>query len=165
MEVSGEIDREYLTQLFDYKEGSLYWRVNRGYQPCLGKRAGRMTPAGYVSIEIDGKPHQAHRLVWIYHFGDFDGFIDHIDGNRSNNKIENLRLCDRTQNAHNRKRCKNNKTGVKGVRVRPDSKKFEARICVNRKRFVLGSFDDLELAELVMFMAREKYHGAFANHG
>jgi hypothetical protein len=92
-------------------------------------------------------------------------FIDHIDGDRANNKIENLRLCDKTQNARNRKRCKRNTTGVKGVRIRSDSGKYEARICAGTKRIVLGSFDNLELAELVMFMAREKYHGAFANHG
>ena len=161
----GEIDPAYVRHLFDYKDGSLYWRVNRGYQQCAGKRAGRTTPAGYVSIEVDNIPHQAHRLIWAYHFGSTDLFIDHIDGDRSNNRIENLRSCDKTQNAHNRKRCKRNKTGVKGVRVRPDSGKFEARITLHKRRYVLGSYDDLELAELVVCMAREKLHGAFTNHG
>jgi hypothetical protein len=122
-------------------------------------------PSGYVSIEIDGKPHQAHRLIWAYHYGPANMFIDHIDGDRANNKVENLRLCTRTQNAHNRKRCKRNTSGIKGIRIRSDNEKYEARITLNNKRIVLGSFDDIELAELVMYMAREKYHGAFANHG
>ena len=160
-----EIDPAYLRRLFEYKDGDLYWRVNRGRQRCTGKKAGRLTPYGYVSVEIDGKSHQAHRLVWIYHFGLIDGLIDHIDGNRSNNRLENLRQCDRHQNAHNRRICRRNKTGVKGVRVRPDNGKYEARINALNKRIVLGSFDDLEFAELVISMAREKYHGVFANHG
>jgi len=161
----GEIDPGYVRCLFEYEDGNLYWRSNRGYQPCAGNLAGRITPAGYVSIEVDGVPHQAHRLIWIYHFGATDLFIDHIDGNRANNRIENLRSCSMTQNAHNRKRCKRNKTGVKGVRFRADSGKFEARITLNKKRYVLGSYDDLELAELVVCMARDKLHGEFANHG
>lgn len=161
----GEIDPDYLRYLFKYKDGHLYWRDTPGRAAFKSKKAGRSTPYGYISIEIDGIPHQAHRLVWIYHFGTTKKFIDHIDGNRSNNKIDNLRLCDRFENAHNRKRCKRNKTGVKGVRVRPDNGRYEVRIAVRNKRLVLGSYDDLELAELVMVMAREKYHGSFANHG
>jgi hypothetical protein len=159
------IDPTYLRYLFDYKDGHLYWKNTPGRASVQGKQAGRYTPYGYISVEIDGVPHQAHRLIWIYHNGATDMFIDHIDGNRSNNIIENLRVCTRIENGYNRKRCKRNTTGVKGIRVRPDSGKYEVRISVNKKRFVLGSYQDFELAELVMFMAREKFHGAFANHG
>jgi len=160
-----EIDPIKIRSLFEYQDGHLYWRINRGFQRCSGKRAGRLTPYGYVSIEIDGKSHQAHRLIWAYHYGVSAMFIDHIDGDRANNKIENLRVCTKIQNAHNRKRCKRNTSGIKGIRIRSDSGKYEARITVNNKRIVLGSFEDIDLAELVMFMAREKHHGAFANHG
>jgi hypothetical protein len=161
----GEIDPVILRSIFDYKDGELFWKQNRGYQPCAGNKAGRNTPYGYISVELNGRPYQAHRLVWAYHFGATDKLIDHIDGDRSNNRIENLRLCDRFENAHNRKKCRRNTTGVKGVRLRSDSGRFEARITMRGKRMVLGSYDDLELAELVVCMAREKYHGAFANHG
>jgi hypothetical protein len=161
----GEIDPDYLRYLFEYKDGHLYWKDTPRRHATKGKKAGRQTPNGYITVEIDGTPYQEHRLIWSYHNGDADMMIDHIDGNRSNNKIENLRLCTRVQNSHNRKRCSRNTTGVKGIRVRPDNGKYEVRITVNKKRFVFGSYRDLELAELVMVMAREKLHGEFANHG
>lgn len=160
-----QVSKSYLEYLFEYRDGHLYWKNTPNRHAFAGKKAGRLTPTGYISIEIDGNPYQAHRLIWILHNGEIGSMIDHIDGNRSNNKIENLRSCDRCQNMHNRKKCKANTTGVKGVRLRSDSGKYEARIVVRGKRHVLGSYKDLELAELVMQMAREKYHGKFANHG
>jgi len=132
------LTKDFIHSLFEYKDGNLIWKVKN----TKGKEAGALRPTGYVVVEIDSKPVMAHWLVWIMHNGNFDGYIDHIDGNRSNNKI-----------------------GIKGVRVRKDSSKYEARITVNKKRIVLGSYKDLELAELVMIMAREKYHGVYAKHG
>jgi len=160
-----EIDQNYLQELFVYSDGNLIWKNTSGRHNCAGKVAGRLTPYGYVSVEVNGKPHQAHRLIWVYHNGNTDFYIDHINGIRSDNRIENLRPCTKTQNAHNRKKCKRNSTGVKGIRLRSDSGKFEARITLNKKRVVLGSYENLEFAELVVIMAREKYHGDFANHG
>jgi hypothetical protein len=160
-----EIDQCLMHHLFDYIDGHLYWKINRGGFKCKGAKAGRVSPYGYTIIEINGVPYQEHHLVWLFHYGKMPAMLDHIDGNRSNNKVDNLRECTRAQNMHNRKICKRNTVGVKGVRFRKDNKKYEARIAVNQKRFVLGSFDDLELAELVMQMAREKFHGAFFNHG
>jgi hypothetical protein len=150
-----------LHSLFEYKDGDLIWKVKN----TKGKIAGSLKPTGYTVIEVDGKNIMAHRLVWIMHNGNFEGYIDHIDGNRSNNRIENLRVVDRTKNQWNRKISHNNPIGVKGVRFRKDSNKFEARLTVNGKRMVLGSFKDLELAQLVVMEARNKYHKEFANHG
>ena len=155
------LTKDFIHSLFEYKNGNLIWKVKN----TKGKVAGALRPTGYVSIEINSKPIMAHCLVWIMHNGSFDGYIDHIDGNRSNNKIENLRVVTWTQNQWNRKISNNNKIGIKGVRIRKDSNKYEARITVNKKRIVLGSYKDLELAELVMIMAREKYHGVYAKHG
>jgi hypothetical protein len=153
-----EIDQEIVQSLFEYKDGDLIWK-----NKC--KKAGSLKPTGYIVIEINNKNIMAHRLVWLYHNKKINGFIDHIDGDRSNNRIENLRMVNRIQNQWNRKISANNKTGIKGIRIRPDNNKFEARIAVNGKRIVLGSFEDLELAELVMQVARDKFHGVYANHG
>jgi uncharacterized protein YkuJ len=153
-----DISHTLVKSLFDYKDGNLYWKKNN-------KLAGSLKPLGYIVIEVNNVNIMAHRLVWLYHNEHLDGYIDHIDGNRSNNRIENLRIATKAQNSWNRKNNFNNKTGVKGVRLRKDNNKFEVRICVNKKRYVLGSYDDLELAELVMMEARDKYHGKFANHG
>ena len=156
-----EIDPVKLHSLFEYKDGNLIWKIKN----TKGKVAGSLKPTGYKVIEVDGKNIMAHRLVWIMHNGNFDGYIDHIDGNRANNRIENLRIVDKVKNQWNRKISHNNKIGIKGIRLRKDNNKFEARICVNSKRIVLGSFDDLELAKLVIIEARNKYHKEFANHG
>ena len=156
-----EIDPVKLHELFDYKEGNLVWKCKN----TKGKIAGSLKPHGYTIVEIDGKPIMAHWIVWIMHNGLFDGQIDHIDGNRSNNKIENLRVVTQAQNQWNRKISSNNTVGVKGVRLRKDSKKYEVRIAVCGKRIVLGSYKDLELAELVSIEARKKYHGVYAKHG
>jgi hypothetical protein len=147
--------------LFYYKDGILYWKTKKN----LNKVAGSLKPTGYTVVEVFGKNIMAHRIIWAMHFGDTNYFIDHIDGNRSNNKIENLRIVNRTLNQWNRKISRNSSTGIKGVRLRKDNGKFEARLCVNKKRLVLGSFDDIELAEFVMQIARDHYHGEYANHG
>jgi hypothetical protein len=156
-----EIDPVKLHELFDYKEGNLVWKCKN----TKGKIAGSLKPHGYTIVEIDGKPIMAHWIVWIMHNGSFDGQIDHIDGNRSNNKIENLRVVTQAQNQWNRKISANNTIGVKGIRLRKDTNKYEARITVCGKRIVLGSYKDLELAELVAKEARLKYHKQYANHG
>jgi hypothetical protein len=159
--MSFEIDPVKLHSLFEYKDGDLIWKTKK----FKGKIAGSLKPTGYKVIEIGGKNIMAHRLVWAMHNGNFEGYIDHIDGNRSNNCIKNLRVVNRVQNQWNRKISHNNKLGIKGIRLRKDSNKYEARISINGSRLVLGSFDDLELAELVVMEARNKYHKEFANHG
>jgi hypothetical protein len=156
-----DINPAELHSLFDYKDGVLTWKQGRK----KGKVAGSLKPTGYTVVEIKNQNIMAHRLVWIMHNGSIDGQVDHINGNRSDNRIENLRVVTDYQNQWNRKIGKNNTIGIKGIRLRKDNNKYEARLCVNNKRIVLGSFDDLELAELVVMEARDKYHGKFANHG
>lgn len=153
-----DISHNLVKSLFDYKDGHLYWKKNN-------KLAGSLKPTGYIVIEVNEKNIMAHRLVWLYHHETLNGFVDHIDGNKSNNKIENLRIATKAQNCWNKKIYPTNKVGIKGIRKRSDTNKYEVRISVNNKRLVLGSYDDLELAELVMIEARDKHHKEFANHG
>ena len=153
-----DIDHTLVKSLFNYKDGDLYWKKNN-------KMAGSLKPTGYIVVEVNNKNMMAHRLIWMYHYGKADQFIDHIDGNKSNNKIENLRLATKSENCLNKKITTLNKTGCKGVRFRKDTGKYEARISYNKNRIILGSFDNLELADLVAKEARDKYHKEFANHG
>jgi hypothetical protein len=157
----GKIDQKKLHDLFEYKNGDLIWKVKN----CKGKKAGSLKPHGYIQIEIDNKNYSAHRLIWIMHNANFEGQIDHINGNRCDNRIENLRVVTQYQNQWNRKISRNNTVGIKGIRWRKDLKKFEVRLCVDGKQKGFGCFKDLELAELVMVMVREKHHGIYANHG
>jgi hypothetical protein len=156
-----DINPVELHSLFDYKDGVLTWKQGRK----KGRVAGSLKPTGYIVVEINDKGVMAHRIIWSMHNGSFDGQVDHINGNRSDNRIENLRLATVLQNSWNRKNNKNNKTGVKGVHQIKATNNYQARICIGNKRLVLGTFDDLELAELAVSEARNKYHGEFANHG
>ena len=91
-------------------------------------------------------------------------YVDHIDGDKTNNKIENLREATVSQNRFNSKLQSNNKSGVKGVHFNKNYKKWIAQITVNYKVLYLGSYDDIELAELVVQEARSTKHGVFARH-
>jgi len=109
---------------------------------------------------MQGKQWLSHRLIYIMHKGAAPKYIDHINGDSQDNRIENLRSCTIQNNACNQKIHPKNNTGVKGVTRLGN--KFRAKIWVNYKQIHLGVFEDLELAELVAIEARNKYHGAFA---
>ena len=159
------LTQEYLHQLFEYKNGNLYWKENRGNNKICGKKAGSVDKQGYLIIRINKKAYKTHRLMFLYHYGFIPNCIDHIDGNKINNNINNLREATRSQNGCNSKIKKNNTSGVKNVSWSKTNKKWVVQIRKNGKFLYRGFFDDLELAELVAIEARDKYHGKFANHG
>jgi hypothetical protein len=99
-----------------------------------------------------------HRLIWAFHHGSLNGMdVDHIDGNRDNNKIENLRLATRQQNNQNlRKAKKNNALGVLGVSIKAG--RFCAQISLNRTVKHLGLFDTVEEAHQAYLEAKRKIH-------
>lgn len=101
--------------------------------------------AGYPRIRINKKQYMAHRLAWLYVYGYMPNLIDHIDGNKSNNVISNLRECNKRQNALNRTAPKNSQSGVKGVR-KIYSNKYVSRACVNGEQYHLGTFKTIEEA-------------------
>jgi hypothetical protein len=154
-------------ELFEYKDGFLYWKVDRGSRKLKGKKAGRKHPTGYVSVKIRelGKEFGAHRIVFCMHHGYLPKMIDHINLCPSDNRLENLRECTASQNQHNKSTYANSTTGVKNVTFSQRMKKYKVEVAYNSKTHLFGFFEDLELAELVATEARNKYHGAFANHG
>ena len=92
-------------------------------------------------------------------------YIDHIDGNPLNNKIENLRECTHQQNHFNERKPKNNTSGIKGVSFHKPTKKWRATVFLNYKQHYLGLFKDIKEAEKACIEFRNKHHGEFANHG
>lgn len=158
------ITQDYVKQLLEYRDGELYWKVSRG-KAKVGAKAGYLNQIGYFQTQVNGKLYLNHRLIFLMHHGYLPQYLDHIDGNTLNNKIENLRAATLTQNQYNRKLNKNNSSGVKGVWWRKDIKKWRVSFKINGKEKSFGVFDNLELAELVAQEARTKYHGAFVNHG
>jgi hypothetical protein len=159
------ITKEFLHEMFEYKNGILYRKKSAGIQK-IGDVAGHLkNDTGYITIRVDGKYHAAHRLIWMMHYGEFPKLIDHIDGNRNNNLLSNLRSTDRFGNAQNRKLHKNNTSGAKGVLWNKQTCKWTANVISNRKRRFLGYFDSFEDADEFACLARDMLHGEYANHG
>jgi hypothetical protein len=151
-----ELTAEQLHEIFEYRDGDLYWKPSK---------AGAIAGGGYYQTGIQGKYFKNHRLIFLMHHGYLPDLIDHIDGNRLNNKIENLRPATRSQNLFNSMKSKSNKSGVKGVSWRESMKKYRARLYANKKTYELGHFEKLEDAEKAIIEARKKHHGEFANKG
>jgi hypothetical protein len=157
--------QEQLLSLFEYRDGELFYKKSPLPKIKVGSKAGTINSEGYGKVSIDGKKHSMHRVVFLMMHGYVPDFIDHINGNRADNKIENLRACSRQENGQNASFRKRNKTQIKNVSWKTANSKYQVDITVDSKKKYIGVFDDLELAELVAMEARNKYHGAFANHG
>ena len=150
---------------FEYRDGNLYWRHDRGSKKCKGKMAGTLVAKGYLRVRVRelGGAILVHRIVFAMHQGHLPAEVDHINGNKLDNRIENLREVSRSQNRMNTVGSGQNKSGCKNVYFYRN--KWGVRLVVNKKSLFIGVFENLELADLVAHAAREKYHGDYANHG
>jgi len=158
------ITQKLLKELFEYKDGDLYWLVDMIPNKTKGNKAGRLHKNGYFRTSIAKKLYTNHRLIFLYHYGYLPKFVDHIDGNKLNNKIENLREATISQNAQNSKKPNNNKSGVKGVDWSKIHKKWRVQINVDGKQKYFGTYFDLNVAKFVADTMRYKYHGQFARN-
>jgi hypothetical protein len=150
---------------FKYINGELIWKVTLSNRAFVGKKAGSFRKDGYTFVCVNKKRYGIHQIIFAMHNGYIPKEIDHIDGNPSNNKIENLREANRAENAQNQKLTSKNKSGVKGVSWHKGAKKWVVQLMSNRVHKYIGLFEDLELAELVSIEAKDKYHKEFACHG
>lgn len=159
------ITQKRIHELFEYREdGNLISKNTRGGNAKAGMVAGCLQPSGYIRLRIDGTDRQLHRMIFLYHHGQIaEGMeIDHIDGDKANNRIENLRQVTKSQNNQNAKIRSDNTSGTKGVYKQRN--KWISQITINKKQLYLGSYNTLEQAEMVVKEAREKYHGEYARH-
>ena len=134
---------------------------------CLipGRKRHPWVPTGpYLTLNIGQEKLYLHRLVWQYHTGEVPSRIDHKDGDKRNNKIENLRLCSAAQNQYNSARKINNKSGAKGVveHKKCKYKKWQAKITVDKKIISLGYFATVEEARAAYNTAARLYAKEFA---
>lgn len=126
------------------------------------KQVGQPNEEGYIRLRYKGTELRAHRVIWTMINGDIpEGMlIDHIDGIKSNNRIENLRLATRTQNNANKKH--NYEHGLpKGI-VQVPSGRFRARLYHKGVNYSLGTHDTVEEAELAYNTKAKEIHGEFA---
>ncbi|MDX3926753.1 MAG: HNH endonuclease [Shinella sp.] len=152
------------TGLFRWKRKAGDERYDRAWNKRLaGKLAGNYDRVGYLYIGIDGQKYAGHRLAWLIIHGDIpDMDIDHKDGDRSNNRIRNLRLASDSQNQANMKLPCNNTSGCKGVSWHKSNKAWQARIIVGGKKIHLGSFPNKSLAIEAYVTAARSHHGEYA---
>jgi len=147
---------------YDPETGLFTWLSNRGGKAFAGSVAGSVNRRGYVELTIACRKWLAHRLAWYYMHGAVPVAVDHINGNRQDNRLENLREVTRSENQCNRGVLANNTSGYAGVSWHKKSKAWVVRLMKNGKSHMIGYFKDLELAGLVASEARSLYHGTFA---
>jgi hypothetical protein len=156
--------------LFDYDSvtGDLIWANPSTNSLKVGDTAGSLDPKGHIRITVGTTRTSVHRIIWEMHNGKIpDGFvIDHIDCNKSNNRLENLRLANSLENARNRPKDYNSTSGYKGVTIRknrPNS--CRAAIKVNGVNINLGTFpntpEGLREDARAYDAAAIKHHGDF----
>lgn len=147
-------------RLFNYdpETGVLTWRVTNSNRARKGSIAGSHDGNGYLQVRFMGKKYRVHRVVFLHFYGRWpDMEIDHINGNRSDNRIANLRDVSRSVNQQNmRSALSNNKTGVLGVSV--INGKYMAFIQTNGKSHYLGGFETEEEAQSAYLSAKRNCH-------
>jgi len=155
-----------ITQVHKYifdDDGKLVWKCKKAHAiHNIGDEAGTTNKRGYKIVVLNKKHYRIHKIIWFIHYGDWPETIDHIDGNTSNNRIENLRKVSLAQNAMNRKIAKNNTSGITGVYFCSTWKRWKAEIKFHSKKVNLGSFDSFEDAVNARLIAEKKYHGEFS---
>lgn len=158
-----ETIREWIS--YDSSSGEFVFLKSPNRRKPIGSRAGTKDKNGYIQITILGKTHMGHRVAFLLHHGWIaTTFIDHKDGDPSNNKIENLRPANRNQNGANAKISKRNTTGIKGVYFDKSLRKFVARIKTEGKQIFIGCYEQIADAKHAIEEARKNYHGEFARN-
>lgn len=147
-ELRAVLNYDPLTGLFTYRV--------RWFKCHAGERAGSLKQNGYVRIGFNGRQYFAHRLAWLYVHGECPFMVDHRNGVRHDNRIDNLRPATHAINSQNRTTQKNNRLGIAGVRAARG--KFRASIFAGGRERYLGAFETAEQARLAYVDAKRVLH-------
>lgn len=159
-----DIEIEELRSLLDFnpETGELTWKVSRS-RVKRGDLAGRIGDQGYVTVGLRGGFYRGHRLGFAIHYGRWaSGLLDHINRNRSDNRICNLRECTNAENLRNTGLYASNRSGRKGAYFDKTAGKWRALIRVSGKKIYLGYFDTVDAAGDAYDRAAIEHFGEFA---
>jgi len=152
------LTHERLTSVLDYDPKTGVFK-RRKATAVRGNVVGYARPDGYYCVGIDRKKYLAHRLAWFYVFGVWpEHEIDHIDQNKLNNRIANLRDATPSMNQHNRGIPSRNSTGYQGVSFEARTCKWVAQIVAQRKHYFLGRFNSPAAAHEAYLAAKRIHH-------
>ncbi len=151
--------------LYDTATGLFTFKAKRSNRKA-GQVAGTMHPGGYLRLNVNKRCYYAHRLAWLYCYGYYPpDEIDHINGNRTDNRIANLRCATRCENGTNTQKKCTNTSGYKGVHFNSKLNKWCAQATVNRKAHHLGVFARIEDARDAYRSFMSSQRGDFFNPG
>jgi len=140
-----------------YPDTGVLIRLVHSGNAKAGSIAGCVASNGYVIIKVNGRAYKAHRLAWLIMIGEWPvGDIDHIDRDRANNRFSNLRRATTRENTQNVDAKSKNIAGLRGVS--PHASKWRARIRIDNRLKLLGSFDTPELAHAAYIEAKRRLH-------
>lgn len=155
------ITKDHVLSLLTYENatGHLIWKKNVGGRYRKGLRAGRVAKTGYREVGLYGHLYLEHRIVWLIFNRSFpSNQIDHINRIKTDNRIENLRVCNTSENHQNMHAPRTNTSGVVGVVWSKHSSKWQAQIGLKGKTIYLGLFDTIAEAAKARHEAELKYH-------
>lgn len=136
------LDAILRNHFYDSDAGTFIRKSQTTNSPKSGEESSNVNAQGYKQFYVCGKLFLAHRLVWFMEYGEMpDGSIDHINQNKLDNRIQNLRLVKHSVNMKNKKKYKNNKAGIAGVYWLKAKEKWQVQIRNKKKLYHLGYFD------------------------
>ena len=151
------LNQERVKELFDYdfSTGLLTRKLKSGKRRLCGHKP---ISEGYGKVKIDGKMYLTHRVIWLWVFGLWPSEIDHIDRDRMNNRINNLREVCHQENQHNASLRQDNSSGFRGVSWHKVTGKYQVVISKACKQIHIGLFSSFDEAVFASKMAKIKYH-------
>ncbi len=157
---ANELTAEYLRSVlhYDQESGIFTWKVRTAHNVKVGDVAGSVNGRGYLQIRLQSRHYLAHRLAWLYMCGEWpEDQLDHVNRDRSDNRIANLREVTNKQNHQNKSKYSHNTSGHTGVYWNKQNSKWRALIMHNRKLIHLGYFTDIEDAIAARKAAEKLY--------
>lgn len=160
--VKASIERVRELFIYNPETGEFFWTEKCAKNVKPGERAGYLDKCGYWGLTIDSVTYKAHRVAWAHVYGEWPSIdVDHIDRNRANNSIQNLRLATKSQNQANKK-LDHGASKFKGVFFHKIHKKWMTQLKHNGVTKFIGYFETEEAAALAYNRSAKKLHGEFA---